>query len=581
MASGSAWSAGWNLGAGYAAERFAHKQELRDAELNDKIGQLIDNRKSLQAKLPTLLDDKGNPTPEYTQTVDALTQNARDLREIYHPQKNPGAIEKFGHLLTDALHLTSQEQRQAKQQSQQQKLHTQDVAEAKRLVAAAPLSPEQQSVTQARTLAAGRMAAIQQAVKDFATLNPNATEEEKQAFLNDQITKEFGTSIRGSWTNVSGKMNGKDVTLLFDKNTRQYRLQNGEEVPPEMLATFVPDTKTSATDQKHAAYLDYVEKFVPKKAGDQPLSEIAWAAQQSALGRSAASPTNPEARHIQVQAKMLQGETLTPEEQAFEKSYQANLAQKEAFQERVAQMRGVSYGTARQMAPLPVYDTANNNSPTYATFLEMKKSPGRYIPTTAGAKAISQENLMEDLTGVSSNLRKDILSMREDFPEDMKAKIAVAMTSSEPSSALSMLVASGALGSLPPDQFQVYVDLQQLAENAMAMRSVLGAGQGSDDVRRAITRTLPSLLSPNKQDALIQLSAYDQTIARLRRGVPQVPLRTDIPGTGTEGGAPGPSAPQSKKRVSLAKAKLLPQNKGKTDEQITQDIESHGYLVVP
>jgi hypothetical protein len=112
----------------------------------------------------------------------------------------------------------------------------------------------------------------------------------------------------------------------------------------------------------------------------------------------------------------------------------------------------------------------------------------------------------------------------------------LAMRAGDPHAALDQLVASGALGTLSDDQWNFLVATRQLAEQAMAMRTTLGAGQGSDQVRAAIEATLPSLLTPDKAKALAQLDAFDKTLARLRRGIPKVPLRTDVGGGGAAGG---------------------------------------------
>lgn len=106
MASSEAWGQGWALGQGIAQEQRAHKQALADEEFQNKVHDIAQNRLDLQAKLPTLLDENGKPTPEYHDTMGALEQNLKDMRDMFHPQKNPGAIQKFGHILTDALHIT-------------------------------------------------------------------------------------------------------------------------------------------------------------------------------------------------------------------------------------------------------------------------------------------------------------------------------------------------------------------------------------------------------------------------------------------------------------------------------------------
>jgi hypothetical protein len=148
---------------------------------------------------------------------------------------------------------------------------------------------------------------------------------------------------------------------------------------------------------------------------------------------------------------------------------------------------------------------------------------------------------MQDLAGTSQLTRDAINNLREDFPEDMKAKIALSMRADDPHAALDQLIASGALGSLSPDQQDFLIATKQLAENAMSMRSILGAGQGSQDVRDAVRDTLPSLLSPDRSYALRQLDAYDKTIARLHRGVPNVPLN-NAPFPPAGGGAPAGGA---------------------------------------
>ena len=134
---GFAWEAGRQ------AQAQAHKEALSDQELEGKIGELIDQRKGIQAKLPTLLDDKGQPTPEYTAAIDALTKNAQDLRNVYHPHTNPGAVSRFGHLLTDALHITKPEDRIKKEAAKREAGAAADERTAQGVAAAAPISPDQ------------------------------------------------------------------------------------------------------------------------------------------------------------------------------------------------------------------------------------------------------------------------------------------------------------------------------------------------------------------------------------------------------------------------------------------------------
>jgi hypothetical protein len=123
-------------------DKLEEKHRLSDEELQGKIGELVDNRKAIQAKLPTLLDEKGQPTPEYNQAIQSLTSNAQALREIYHPNTNPSAVAKYGHMLTDALHITNPADRQQKDAAKQASLKAGDQRTAQSEAAAAPPAPK-------------------------------------------------------------------------------------------------------------------------------------------------------------------------------------------------------------------------------------------------------------------------------------------------------------------------------------------------------------------------------------------------------------------------------------------------------
>ena len=78
-------------------------------------------------------------------------------------------------------------------------------------------------------------------------------------------------------------------------------------------------------------------------------------------------------------------------------------------------------------------------------------------------------------------------------------------------------------------------NLAQLKENAMAMRQVLGAGQGSDEMRAAITATLPTPRTPTRAYASTALDKFEGQLNRLSRGLLNVPLSPEAqpptPGT--------------------------------------------------
>jgi len=125
-----------------------------------------------------------------------------------------------------------------------------------------------------------------------------------------------------------------------------------------------------------------------------------------------------------------------------------------------------------------------------------------------------------------------------EFSAGMKAKIATALRSRDPRSATSTLISGEAARELSPEQQDYLINTALLVENAMAMRSVLGAGQGSEDLRSAVTATIPGPTTPTKAYGLKQLDQFEKVLDRLERGVPGVPLKGTAPaiGNGQSGG---------------------------------------------
>jgi hypothetical protein len=514
------WDAVLNASIGRQQESRDRKQALSDKELYGKIDDLIQKRRALVEKANSL---KG--TPDYEPAMKSLQEVEQGLRTIYPPQNNPGAIEKFGHLLTDHLGITKTEKGsgpnagkkeplavllQDKIEAKNKKLGEGDASRAQLDVAAGPLTPEQQAGVGARGKLAEFNASLKAQTDIWDNLHKGASQEEKDTAHSEigqrLMQTMFELTGKGHWKQVTGKIYDKPVTLNYDSDLNRYTYPTGESVPQEALDTWVPDVK-SAVKKRHK--LDTNTGQVVDLDTGQRYNE--------------GDPNNP------------------PEVDAMFKGAKDWTAKKNAFMEHLAQIRAASYGKARQMVPLSVLDTANGNAPDYIPYTEMLKYPGRYIPAGEADKALAKENLMQDIMGTSSLTRQAIVSLKTDFPEEMKLKIALAMRADDPHSAIDQLIASGALGSLAPDQQDFLIATRQFAENAMAMRSILGAGQGSEDMRNAIRDTLPTLLSPDKSYAIRQLDAFDKTITRLHRGVPKVLLRTDL-GDGTANPAAGGNA---------------------------------------
>ena len=154
MANEAAWEQGFAIGSERGRERRAQKQELTDEERQNTYKMYADQLAALRTKLSMVPKD----SKEYQDTFSALENTVGQIKDLYHPQKNPGAIEKFGHILTDALHITSPQVRQQEISSKLAASQADNKKEADLLASSAPLSPEQQAAIQTKNAIAQKQA---------------------------------------------------------------------------------------------------------------------------------------------------------------------------------------------------------------------------------------------------------------------------------------------------------------------------------------------------------------------------------------------------------------------------------------
>ncbi len=186
-------------------------------------------------------------------------------------------------------------------------------------------------------------------------------------------------------------------------------------------------------------------------------------------------------------------------------------------------------------------DTKDNNNLVTITkaqaILANDKTPGRYIDSMRADKPLTRTALIEDIRGSIDNTKMAVTGLQADFNEATRLQLYKAVQSSDPATALNNVV-SGQFGkSLTNDQLDYLASVNQLVEQSMAMRSVLGAGQSSDDLRRAIKATIPSAGSFSKDYAMKQLDQFEQVLNRVSRGVQRVPLRNDTEKSTVKAGA--------------------------------------------
>ena len=226
MASDQAWEIGARIGSERAQERRARKQALSDTELYGKINDLIQKRTALVTKIPAL---KG--TDDYQPAIDALTEIDKELRTTYHPDNNPKAIEKFGHLLTDHLKITKPEDRVKEEAAKREQGIAGDERQARQEVAAGPLSPEQQAG------AAGRvnLTSIQSSIKNFDTINPKASPEERQTYINSLLQSPSKANNKPDVLPLT-LSDSTTISAQWEPIGKKWQYLNGEDIPPSLLA---------------------------------------------------------------------------------------------------------------------------------------------------------------------------------------------------------------------------------------------------------------------------------------------------------------------------------------------------------
>jgi len=227
---------------------------------------------------------------------------------------------------------------------------------------------------------------------------------------------------------------------------------------------------------------------------------------------------NPEGRTVLV-------DTSSPNAQGIIDSLRLR-----PLQEKTAEIKVQGFGNIREF---PVLDTKNGNSPMFLNANDVnaanKAEPGRYIPAGVGVPALNKTSLIEDIRGNIQATRDSIKSLKTDFTPTQRAAIAYVLKSPDIRASATPFLQGSVAASMSPEQVDYVTNIFQLVENGMAMRSVLGAGQGSDELRAAIKATLPGAATPNKAWADTQLNKFESVLNRLSRGVPTVPLRS-MPG---------------------------------------------------
>jgi hypothetical protein len=269
---------------GAYAQALAHKQALSDDELRGKATQYADQLTSLQQKYALAPEGSQSRADIQNQMQTVL----HDTRMLYHPDQNPGAIAKFGHILTDALHITNPQQRIQAEAAKRATAMAGDERQAQEYAAAAPVSPQEIAQQQTQSEIAQKEAAANWAL-DWAKRNNiagEALDELKQHLAGVPIATQ-------NWVPTTGKFaNGQQVTLLRNSRDGRTTYMDGRPVEPNLLSGFVAVSATKPSTSKFGMNVASY-KYMHGIPETQPLTlqETAFVEQQSAINSAAPSST--------------------------------------------------------------------------------------------------------------------------------------------------------------------------------------------------------------------------------------------------------------------------------------------------
>ena len=244
----------------------------------------------------------------------------------------------------------------------------------------------------------------------------------------------------------------------------------------------------------------------------------------------------------------------------------ASREQTKQFHEDNMELRRQTLANVGKTRMYSVLDSNNGNAPVMISAKELSEAnqlePNRFIPAAAGAKALSQQNLITDIKGNIEDTKQSASRIKGSFSKGFVSQMSLASNSNHPEAVIGNLIKSTAMDSMTVPERDYLIDLNMLIENGMAMRSVLGAGQGSDDLRNAIKATLPNAKTPNAEYAVTQLDKFKKTLDRLERGIPSIKLK--------------PMSDEGK-QLDAGTAKLFLQKAGGDKNKARQLAKNAGY----
>lgn len=197
----------------------------------------------------------------------------------------------------------------------------------------------------------------------------------------------------------------------------------------------------------------------------------------------------------------------------------ASNAQKDHRIQLAGQSRALSYMQSRMYPVLNADGTEG-----FANAQDIIKNPKQFAPLSPAVKVKSQQAIFQDLHYTAQQLNQAIADLGDQgFDAKSRGQLLLAMRSNDPHAALSEFLSSEGASTLTDKQVNYATAVVAATEGAMMLRNLGGMGAGSDTLREAIAKMIPSAGTPSTKYAQRQMELYQGQIDRLEKAVPSIP----------------------------------------------------------
>jgi hypothetical protein len=366
---------------------------------------------------------------------------------------------------------------------------------------------------------------------------------------NTQVGQDVGNAEKQAQTQELGAQTQQRQALAHQEQAKAQALLNPQQQKSE---------KPENLQQEYAdAVADAVHRGVDP-AQDPKVQQ--WGDAITSLQKQPAAPKeqNKDDKFIAIQSKMAAGQPLTPEETSFAKGYQK-------FVDVTKTQPGVARTSVLLQMPTAVADPNNPGGLIYST---RKGAIGQGAP--GGIETQVPLNVAKNFTAGPNATTLTNINTADAHIQQL-AKIAKSLNNGD-------LTDVNKLANAYKEHTGVAAPLNfQLLKTALAAEigKTTSGGVATVEETKELTKALNAANSPEQIQGVMQSaqalmhSKRDQLHAQYNQGM-QGQANFNAP---QEGGSSG-------KSVRLSDAMQLPQNHGKTADQVRQDIQSHGHAVV-